>query len=75
MKNLVEIVWDNSKKKYRAKLVGKDGWVRFPNNLRIPGAVYHVEKLTEVKAGSWIATGNIKLIKVVPQAITYIEAA
>jgi len=65
MKNkLVEIVFDNTKKKYRAKPVNKDGWIKFPNHLRVPGAVYSVENLTEGKAGSWVASGEIKLVKV-----------
>ena len=63
MKDKVEIVYDPAKKKYRAKPVGHDGWVRFPNEYREPNAVYEVEELKEGKAGSWIATGKITRIK------------
>ena len=57
----------------RARPYGKKGWVRFPNDLRVRGAVYSVETLTEGKAGSWIATGNIKLLEIKPNTIQYIE--
>lgn len=58
---LVEIVWDHSKKKLRATPAnGLGGWVRFPRKLRIEGAVYRVETLKEGAAGSWIACGKIE---------------
>ncbi len=63
MKKLVKIIYDEKKKKLRATPVDKEGWVRFPNKLRIEGAVYEVENLMEGKSGSWIATGEIKEVK------------
>ena len=58
----VEIVFDESKGKARARPINLDGWVRFPNNLRVVGAVYLVEELVEGKAGSWIAKGQIRKV-------------
>ncbi len=60
MKGIVEIVFDMTKKKYRAKDTRSGGWVRFPNHLRTPGACYEVEILQPAKAGSLIAKGEIR---------------
>jgi hypothetical protein len=73
MRKLVEIVYDSEKGKYRAKPVGQSGWVRFPNHLRVPGAVYEVEELKEGKNGSWIASGEISLIK--KEKVSYKKSA
>ena len=58
----VKIVFDETKKKLRAKPLRGQGWVRFPNDLRIEGAVYEVEELREGKSGSWVACGEITRI-------------
>lgn len=58
---IVTIVYDYEKGKLRAQHNGN--WVRFPNHLRVRGASYIVEKLTEGRSGSWNATGQIKLIQ------------
>lgn len=55
---VVEIVRDPVKGKLRASHEG--GWVRFPNHLRISGAIYRVEVLKQGASGSWIACGRIE---------------
>jgi len=59
---LVKIVFDPKKKKFRAQPVMTEGWVRFPNELRIEGAFYRVAKLKQGKSGSWIAVGTIEAL-------------
>jgi hypothetical protein len=56
---MVEIVFDSSKKKLRARPVNGEGWVRFPRGLRVEGTRYMVDELRRGKAGSWIACGTI----------------
>jgi len=72
---LVEIVYDPNKGKYRARPVGKQGWVRFPNHLRVAGALYQVENLKEGKSGSWIASGRISPVMVSQCGVSYRRAA
>lgn len=55
---VVEIVWDSNKGKLRARLVNGQGWTRFPNDLRIEGAMYVVAEMRPGAAGSWIACGG-----------------
>jgi hypothetical protein len=61
-RNIVAIVFDSNKGKLRAMNQKEGGWVRFPNDLRVEGAVYEVEELKEGKSGSWIAIGTIKRV-------------
>src|SRR6185436_1973828 len=49
------------RKRLRARCE-KGGWVRFPRNLRIEGAIYLVEELHSSKRLSWITIGEIRLI-------------
>jgi hypothetical protein len=71
---LVRIVFDPGKNKLRAKPVDCDGFIRFPNHLRIKDAIYMVD-LKPGKAGSWVATGPIKSIVAGAQAVSYRKAA
>lgn len=57
--NLIEIVYDPSKKKMRARSIQDGRWVRFPNNLRKENAVYLATKMTQGRGDSWIAGGEI----------------
>ena len=59
----VEIVFDPSKNKLRAKAINLGGWVRFPKKLRIEGAIYKVSELREGRSGSWIACGDIRRVQ------------
>ena len=59
---LVEIVYDYSKGKLRARLANSSTWVRFPNNLRIAGAIYRVEQLAYSR-NCYIAKGDICRVK------------
>lgn len=56
---IIQIVWDHTTSKLRAKPVNGTGWVRFPKHLRDLGAMYLVKELRKGKSGSWIAVGNI----------------
>ena len=58
---MIEIVWDDSKNKLRAKPVNKQGWIRFPKKLRVEGALYKAE-LKRGKGDSWITIGEITLM-------------
>lgn len=61
-KNVISIVFDYKKNKYRAQ--AQDGsWVRFSNALRVPNAIYHVESLQPARGNSYIAKGKIVRIK------------
>jgi len=60
---LIKIVYDEATRKLRATPVDATGWVRFPRNLRIVGALYLVEELKEGKSGSWIACGGITRVQ------------
>lgn len=57
---IVKIVVDPQKGKLRAQ-APDGGWVRFPNDLRIQGAMYECN-LIEGKSGSWIAQKPIARI-------------
>ena len=48
---LIRIVYDEGKKKLRAK-APNGCWIRFPNALRVKGAQYRVERLAPGAAGS-----------------------
>jgi len=67
---LVRIVFDPGKNKLRAKPVDCDGFIRFPNHLRIEDALYMVD-LKPGKAGSWVATGPIKPVRANQQPVSY----
>ena len=52
----IEIVYDPGKHKLRAR--AQNVWVRFPNRLRVKGAVYEAE-VKRGKADSFITVGRI----------------
>ena len=55
----IEIVYDRGKRKLRALALTADRpWVRFPNKLRVLGAVYECEG-KRGKADSFITVGDI----------------
>lgn len=60
MNNLIEIVYDNRKKKLRARSIQDGRWIRFPNKLRTLNKVYIAENLTSGRGDSWIASGKIE---------------
>lgn len=59
---LVEIVYDYSKGKLRARVANSSVWVRFPNDLRVKGAIYRVEELA-YNRNCYIAKGSISRVK------------
>lgn len=59
---MIEIIYDNAKRKLRARVVNSNLWVRFPNELRTEGAVYRVEELVPNRS-SYIAKGTIQRLK------------
>lgn len=75
MKAIVKVIYDSGKGKLRVQPVGMSGFVRFPNHLRIEGAMYEVENLKPGRAGSWIASGAIKPVSVAQSSISYRKAA
>lgn len=55
----IEIVYDYGKSKLRAK--AQNVWVRFPNHLRVKGAVYSAE-VRRGKADSFMTIGDISAV-------------
>ena len=54
---LIEIVYDQRKRKLRARCIQDGRWVRFPNKLRIENKVYKAAKMKKGRGDSWIASG------------------
>lgn len=59
LSHLIEIVFDKSKKKLRARSIVDGHWCRFPNHLRQENKIYKASKMTKSTGDSWIAGGQI----------------
>lgn len=53
---LIEIVYDNKKRKLRARCIQDGRWVRFPNKLRIKNKIFKAGKMKKGRGDSWIAS-------------------
>ena len=69
MRVQIEIVFDRGKRKLRALALTSDRpWVRFPNKLRVLGAVYECE-VRRGKADSFITVGKIMPVNDIARSI------
>lgn len=57
--NLIEIVYDPSKRKLRARSIQDGRWVRFPNKLRKENKIFLASSMKKGNGDSWIAGGTI----------------
>lgn len=62
----IEIVFDPGKHKLRAR--AENVWVRFPNRLRVRGAIYEAE-VRRAKADSFITIGAIKPVNDIAKSV------
>lgn len=53
---LVEIVYDNQKRKLRARNIQDGRWCSFPNKLRVKNKVFKAAKITKGRGDSWRAS-------------------
>lgn len=53
---LVEIVYDNKKRKLRARNIQDGRWCSFPNKLRVKNKVFKAAKITKGRGDSWRAS-------------------
>ncbi len=60
---IVEVVLDERERRVRVRPLDLEGWVRFPNHLREPGAVFRVETLVPLRGGAWAARGKIRRLR------------
>lgn len=58
LNNIIEIVFDRTKRKLRARSIQDGRWVRFPNNLRKENATFIATKMKQGRGDSWIASGQ-----------------